>query len=68
MTDKMGVPGLQDLDKDDYVPAPYQLAPVEKVFALKKAQEAERKVVEKRKHRRLAEYGFEGEHAGEAIL
>ena len=56
------------MDKDDYIPEPYQLAPVEKVFALKKAEEAERKKVEKRKHERLATEGFEGEHAGEAII
>ncbi|KAK1091230.1 hypothetical protein LTR48_006724 [Friedmanniomyces endolithicus] len=60
--------GEIDLDKDDYVPEPYQLAPVEKVFALKKAEDAERKIADKRKHKRLAAEGFEGEHAGEAIL
>lgn len=58
----------QDLDKDDYVPPPFQLAPVEKVFALKKAEDAEKKTTDKRRHKKLAEYGFEGEHSGEAIL
>ena len=60
--------GEIDLDKDDYMPEPYEQAPVEKVFALKKAEEQERKVIEKRKHKRLAALGFEGEHHGEAIL
>lgn len=60
--------GEIDLDIDDYVPEPYELAPVERVFALKKAEDAERGKVEKRRQRTLAGYGFEGEHAGEAIL
>ncbi|TKA32226.1 hypothetical protein B0A54_14990 [Friedmanniomyces endolithicus] len=60
--------GEIDLDKDDYVPEPYQLGPVEKVFALKKAEDVERKIADKRKHKRLAAEGFESEHAGEAIL
>lgn len=59
---------VQDLDKDDYVPAPFELASVEKVFALKKAEDVERKKVDKRKQRKLAAYGFEGEHSGEAII
>ena len=58
----------QDLDKDDHIPAPFEQAPVEKVFALKKAEDAEKKTTDKRKHKKLAEYGFEGEHSGEAIL
>ncbi len=41
---------------------------MERVFALKKAEDAERGRVEKRRQRTLAGYGFEGEHAGEAIL
>lgn len=60
--------GEIDLDKDDYVPEPYQVAPIEKVFALKKEEEAEKKKVDKRRQKKLAAYGFEGEHAGEAIL
>lgn len=64
----MLIRGQQDLDKDDYIPEPYRAAPVEKVFALKKAEEGERKTAEKRRNRRLAGEGFEGEHAGEAIL
>ena len=41
---------------------------MEKVFALKKAEEGERKVSDKRRQKKLADEGFEGEHAGEAIL
>ncbi|KAK5120211.1 hypothetical protein LTR85_006417 [Meristemomyces frigidus] len=60
--------GEIDLDKDDYIPPPFEQAPVEKVFALKKAEDAERKKTDKRRHTKLAEHGFEGEHSGEAIL
>ena len=60
--------GEIDLDKDDYIPEPFELAPVERVFALKKAEDQERSKTEKTKHKKLAAYGFEGEHAGEAIL
>ena len=60
--------GEIDLDKDDYIPEPFDLAPVEKVFALKKTEDQERRKADKKKHKRLAEHGFEGEHAGEAIL
>ena len=31
--------GEIDLDKDDYLPGPYEWAPVEKVFALKKSKD-----------------------------
>ena len=60
--------GEIDLDKDDYVPAPFELAPVEKVFALKKVEDQERNKADKKKHKKLAAFGFEGEHTGEAIL
>ncbi|EMC94963.1 hypothetical protein BAUCODRAFT_34961 [Baudoinia panamericana UAMH 10762] len=60
--------GEIDLDKDDYIPEPYQLASVEKVFALKKAEDAERKKTDKTKQKRLADLGFEVEHSGEAII
>ncbi|KAK6395999.1 hypothetical protein LTR65_010108 [Meristemomyces frigidus] len=60
--------GEIDLDKDDYIPAPFEQAPVERVFALKKAEDAERKKTDKRRQMKLAEHGFEGEHSGEAIL
>ncbi|KAK5136327.1 hypothetical protein LTR08_003700 [Meristemomyces frigidus] len=60
--------GEIDLDKDDYIPPPYEQAPVERVFALKKAEDEVRKRADTRRHKRLAEEGFEGEHEGEAIL
>lgn len=60
--------GEIDLDKDDYVPEPFELAPIEKVFASKKAEDQERSKAEKKKHKKLAAYGFEGEHVGEAII
>ena len=60
--------GEIDLDKDDYVPAPYEQAPVERVFALKKTEDQERSKADKKKHKKLAAFGFEGEHAGEAII
>nr|POE65920.1 u6 snrna-associated sm-like protein lsm1 [Quercus suber] len=56
-----------DLDKDDYIPPPYQAATVEQVFALKKAEDNARKVVEKRRQKKLAKYGFEGEGGGEDV-
>lgn len=59
---------VQDLDKDDYVPPPFEQAPVEKVFALKKAEDVQRKKSDKTKQKKLAAFGFEGEHHGEAIL
>ena len=50
------------------MPEPFEVAPVEKVFALKKAEDQERKKSDKKKHRKLAAFGFEGEHQGETIL
>lgn len=60
--------GEIDLDKDDYVPEPYELAPVEKVFALKKAEDMDRKKMEKRKGKKLGELGFDYEGGGEGIV
>ncbi|KAL1585034.1 U6 snRNA-associated Sm-like protein LSm1 [Cladosporium halotolerans] len=60
--------GEIDLDKDDYVPPPFQQADVEKVFALRKAENAMNKKLDKSKQKKLAAFGFEGEHHGEAIL
>ncbi|GAB7360453.1 hypothetical protein MBLNU230_g8407t1 [Neophaeotheca triangularis] len=60
--------GEVDLDKDDYIPEPYQLGPVDKVFAMKKEADKEQAKVDKRKQKKLATMGFEGEHAGEALL
>ncbi|OQO09180.1 hypothetical protein B0A48_06071 [Cryoendolithus antarcticus] len=60
--------GEIDLDKDDYVPEPYKLAPVGEVFALKKAEDAKAKKADLSKQKKLAAIGFESEHHGEAIL
>lgn len=50
------------------MPPPFEQASVEQVFALKKAEDAKRKKVDKSKQKKLAAFGFEGEHHGEAIL
>jgi U6 snRNA-associated Sm-like protein LSm1 len=56
------------LDRDDYVPPTFQQAPVDQVFELHKQEQAQKKKQEKIRHKKLAAYGFEGEHSGEAIL
>lgn len=56
------------MDKDDYVPPPFEVAPIEKVFALKKQEEQDRKKTDKTRQKKLAALGFEGEHAGEVIF
>ena len=58
----------QDLDRDDYVPPTFQQATVDQVFELHKQEQAQKKKQEKIRHKKLAAYGFEGEHSGEAIL
>lgn len=60
--------GEIDLDKEDSVPQGFESAPVEKVFALKKEEDQVKKRMDKKRSKKLAEHGFEGEHAGEAIL
>ncbi|EOD44681.1 putative small nuclear ribonucleo protein [Neofusicoccum parvum UCRNP2] len=57
-----------DLDKDDYIPEPFEQAPVEQVFALQKQEIEERKKRDKLRRKNLQAHGFEGEHSGEAIL
>jgi len=67
--ENVSILGEIDLDKDEYVPEPYREAPVEKVYALKTEEDAERKRSEKSKHKKLAEMGFEGDFAGgEALI
>lgn len=58
----------QDLDKDDYIPEPFEQASAEKVFQLKKLEEQSRKKTDKIKQKKLAELGFEGENSGEIIF
>lgn len=41
---------------------------MEKVFAMKKEQDKQKKKSDKSKQKKLAELGFEGEHAGEVIF
>jgi len=60
--------GEIDLDKDDYVPAPFELGAADQVFALKKQEDLDRKQADKSKQRKLADLGFEGEHVGEGVL
>ncbi|KAF4313760.1 hypothetical protein GTA08_BOTSDO00507 [Botryosphaeria dothidea] len=60
--------GEIDLDKDDYIPEPFEQAPAEKVFALQKQEIEERKKRDKLRRKHLKTHGFEGEHSGEAVL
>ncbi|KAI9844573.1 MAG: SM-like, degradation of cytoplasmic mRNAs and positively regulates transcription initiation [Sclerophora amabilis] len=60
--------GEIDLDKDDYIPEPFQQASAEQVFMLQKKEQDERKRVTKRRNDRLQALGFEGENAGEVLL
>ncbi|CAF9924399.1 MAG: hypothetical protein GOMPHAMPRED_003621 [Gomphillus americanus] len=59
---------IQDLDKDDYVPPPYRLAPAAEVHRLIVQQVAERKDKERRKQKKLGGHGFEVEHSGEILF
>ena len=58
----------QDLDKDDYIPEPYQEASIETVHAMQKKEREERRTKEKGKRERLLAMGFEAEHSGEIIF
>ena len=60
--------GGQDLDKDDYVPAPYELVSAEEVFGMKKREDTGRKRRDERRLERLRGEGFEGENIGEVLL
>ncbi|KAI9793022.1 MAG: SM-like, degradation of cytoplasmic mRNAs and positively regulates transcription initiation [Piccolia ochrophora] len=60
--------GEIDLDKDDYIPEPFEQAPADKVFALQKAEQEERKRASKTKTHKLRAFGFEGESAGEVLF
>ncbi|KAL9067633.1 MAG: hypothetical protein Q9157_006749, partial [Trypethelium eluteriae] len=55
----------QDLDKDDYVPEPYQEAPIETVHATQRKEQENRKNKDKAKREKLLTMGFEPEHSGE---
>ena len=58
----------QDLDKDDYIPEPYQEASIETVHAMQKKEREEKKAKDKAKRGRLLAMGFEAEHSGEVIF
>ena len=53
--------GEIDLDRDDVVPAGYELAPIEKVHALAREEKIEKKGNDKKRQRKLFAMGFEGE-------
>ena len=59
---------LQDLDKDDYIPAPFQPASPAEVHQLTIRKAEERKERERKKQRKLGEHGFEVEHSGEVLF
>lgn len=59
--------GEIDLDKDDEDPPGYVRADVEHVQVLAKAWRAREQGRDKRKHKKLAELGFEGDSFGEAL-
>ncbi|KAK8174116.1 putative small nuclear ribonucleoprotein [Phyllosticta citrichinensis] len=60
--------GEIDLDKDDYIPEPFEQAPIEKVFALQRQEQEERKKRDKRRRVKLQTHGFEGEQSGETLF
>lgn len=59
----------QDLDKDDYVPAPYEKGDVEEVFAIYKQELDDKKAKDKAKQMKMKDLGFvEGETGGDALF
>ncbi|KAI9718637.1 MAG: SM-like, degradation of cytoplasmic mRNAs and positively regulates transcription initiation [Chrysothrix sp. TS-e1954] len=60
--------GEIDLDKDDYIPPEYSLAPVEAIHAAKKQEALMQQKTETRRNRTLKRLGFESEKSGDAIL
>ncbi|KAI9675097.1 MAG: SM-like, degradation of cytoplasmic mRNAs and positively regulates transcription initiation [Caeruleum heppii] len=61
-------PDSQDLDKDDDIPPPYKKAPMDRVFAMQKQEQKDRKRTDKKRLERLQALGFEGENQGEVLL
>ncbi|KAI9805451.1 MAG: hypothetical protein M1825_000702 [Sarcosagium campestre] len=59
---------IKDLDKDDYIPEPYQQAPAEEVQALRKSDEEQKKKADGPRQRQLQRFGFDMENAGEILL
>ncbi|KAF4550208.1 Hypothetical protein D9617_18g033990 [Elsinoe fawcettii] len=61
--------GEIDLDKDDYVPAPFEKADIEEVFAIHKQETAAKQAKDKAKSKQMKALGFvEGETGGDAMF
>ncbi|TKX24062.1 U6 snRNA-associated Sm-like protein LSm1 [Elsinoe australis] len=61
--------GEIDLDKDDYVPAPYEKGDVEEVFAMYKQELDDKKAKDRAKQKKMKDLGFvEGETGGDALF
>ena len=58
----------QDLDKDDYIPDGYRKASAKEVHALTLLEGEERRRRDAVRGKKLAEMGFEMEHAGEVLF
>ena len=59
---------MQDLDKDDEVPPPFEKADVEVVRELKEEEDVKRKKNDKRRRKQLQDLGFEADHSGEILF
>lgn len=59
---------MQDLDKDDYIPEPYEKGTPAEVFEMLTEEKEQTRRLEGRRLKRLKDMGFEVEHSGEAIL
>lgn len=59
---------MQDLDREDEIPTTVTKAPFEEVFAMKKQEDARRKISEKKRFTELQALGFEPEHSGEILF
>ena len=59
---------MQDLDKEDDVPKPFEKASPQEVHGLSIQEGKGKKANEKARQAKLAALGFEVEHAGEMLL
>ncbi|KAJ5666420.1 uncharacterized protein N7477_008868 [Penicillium maclennaniae] len=60
--------GEVDLDREDEIPTTITKAPFEEVFALKKKEDSQRKMGDKKRYKELSALGFEPEHSGEILF
>ncbi|KAL6717439.1 hypothetical protein ACLMJK_005354 [Lecanora helva] len=60
--------GEIDLDKDEYVPAPFQKVSAEEIHALRVGEQKEEERSAKVRAKKLKQLGFEAEHAGEVLF